>query len=275
MSVTDRLSTFFLLPSILISIATGTVNAEKGHIQVDRGSIVIADQVGAFDVISIRPSDPKKLGFAIMPDVDNFKITGANLKFLIRYAYDLHDFQIESAPDWVNAARFDISAKMDLPYSQAAHSSLAPPEWEARQRLLQRRLQALLADRFRLRVHKEVKDRPVYSLIVAKDGPKFHESTNDTGFTSRRGEFRCSNTSMDALAATLSDSLNRVVLDQTKLASGYAFTLKWNPTDNPTPENAAPGLITALQEQLGLKLVSTKGPVEVLFVDHIETPAEN
>jgi uncharacterized protein (TIGR03435 family) len=222
----------------------------------------------AFDVVSIKPSDPNNRDFAIKPQPNNFTMTGASLKFLIQVAYDLHDFQIEGAPAWMSSARFDILAKVEPPSTPAESQ-----DWDARQKLLQLRLQSLLADRFKLRAHKGTKEMPVYGLVVAKGGPKLQASTKNTGYTSGRGQFICSDTSMDDLASMLSGEMNRSVLDLTKLTGGYAFTLKWTPDDGPTTD--LPGIFTAIQEQLGLKLVPTKGPVAVLLIDHVEMPSEN
>ncbi|MGH9596441.1 MAG: TIGR03435 family protein, partial [Edaphobacter sp.] len=96
----------------------------------------------AFDVVSVRPSDPKDLSIQWRPGKDSFTMTGASLKLIIRNAYDLQDFQIEGAPAWINSARFDIAAKMDAP---SAQSSSTPEEKEAEQKLLESRLQSVLA----------------------------------------------------------------------------------------------------------------------------------
>jgi uncharacterized protein (TIGR03435 family) len=188
------------------------------------------------------------------------------------YAYDLHDFQIEGAPAWINMARFDIAAKMDAPSPQPTST---PADKEAVQKLLQSRLQAVLADRFQLRVHKGAKEMPAYALVVAKGGPKLTPSTKNTGYSTGLGLITCSAASMDDLASILSTMENRIVLDQTKLAGDYAVTLKWTPDDTTDPNAELPGLFTAIQEQLGLKLIPTKAPVPTLIIDHVEPPSSN
>ena len=226
-----------------------------------------------FDVISVKPSDPKNLSMTMRPGANSFTITGAPLKMLIRYAYDLNDFQIEGASDWMNSARFDVVAKMDAP---AAKTSSRSAEQDAtEEKLMESRLQSLLADRFQLRVHKRIKEMPAYALVVAKGGPRLQPSTNNTGFTSRKGLLACKGSSMDDLASMLSNMENRIILDQTKLTGNYAFTLEWAPDDTTSPNADLPGLFTALQEQLGLKLMPTKAPVEILIIDHAETPSSN
>jgi uncharacterized protein (TIGR03435 family) len=224
----------------------------------------------AFEVVSIRPSDPDIKVLTSNADPNNFKMTGTTLMLLVMNAYDLHDFQIEGAPTWMKSAHFDITAKVEAPASTGESE-----DWSARQKLLQARLQSLLADRFKLRVHKSSKEMPAYGLVVAKGGPNLQTSTKNTGYRTGPGLFVCSATSTIDLADMLTDVVNRTVLDQTKLTGEYAFNLKWNPNETTNTTSDLPGIFTALQEQLGLRLVPTKGPVEVLTIDHVETPSEN
>jgi uncharacterized protein (TIGR03435 family) len=211
----------------------------------------------------------------IRPGKDSFTMTGASLKLIIQNAYDLQDYQIEGAPAWINSARFDIFAKMDAPSTEYPPAGATSQEWEAEQKLEEVRLQSLLADRFKLRVHKGTKELPTYDLVVAKGGPRLEKSTENKGFRTGRGEFICSDSSMEDFTSLLSGILSRTVLDKTGLTGGYKFSLKWTPDEPPNPNADLPGIFTALQEQLGLKLVSAKGPVEVLSIDHVEMPSQN
>jgi uncharacterized protein (TIGR03435 family) len=166
-------------------------------------------------------------------------------------------------------------------------------------------LQALLADRFKLAVHHETKDLPVYSLVIAKGGFKLQESKPDetdpqgrTGMhiSGSSGAMRGQLVSMASLAQFLYGRLNRTVLDKTGLTGKYDFMLKWTPDQNQmqpaggfqatsggapggqpalVADAGAPDLFTAVQEQLGLKLESGKGPVEVIVIDHVERPSGN
>jgi uncharacterized protein (TIGR03435 family) len=237
---------------------------------VQQGPASVPAQATTFDVASIRPTDPKNTSLSFRPNPNNFTMLGTSLKFLVQYAYNLHDFQIEGAPAWMDSARFDIIAKTETPAAAAQ-----PLNLEAKQKLVRARLQSLLADRFQLRAHKGTMEMPVYGLVVAKGGPKLQESTTNTGFTAEAGRFVCSDSSMDGLASLLSGEMDRMVLDQTKLTGGYKFTLKWTPDEFPNPNPDLPGLFTAIQEQLGLKLVPTKGPIDMLIIDHVEKPSEN
>jgi uncharacterized protein (TIGR03435 family) len=171
-------------------------------------------------------------------------------------------------------------------------------------------IQSLLADRFKLRVSHETKELPVYALVVAKNGPKCQEAKpGDTypngikGFDGRAqgaGSFRAGNGHLTLqgypisfLSLLLAERLDRTVLDQTGLKGKYDIALKWTPDENlaatpsgpaggnpgadaaAQPDSSGPSIFTAIQEQLGLKLESTKGPVEIIVIDHIERPSEN
>jgi uncharacterized protein (TIGR03435 family) len=139
-------------------------------------------------------------------------------------------------------------------------------------------LQAVLGDRFKLRVHNETREGPIYNLAVAKNGFKLKEapaSKLPAGSTCARDHIQLRNSPIGSLAFCLSAPLGRKVVDTTRLIGNYAFTLTWTPYDQQTTPDAGPTLFTALEEQLGLKLVPAKGPVEVFIVDHVERPTEN
>jgi uncharacterized protein (TIGR03435 family) len=135
----------------------------------------------------------------------------------------------------------------------------------------------LLEDRFKLAVHRETRQLPVFVMTVAKSGSKLRAADpNGEGFLGRRGvrgPLTGRKASMPGLAATLSLVMGRKVLDRTGLTGLYDFTLEYAP-DNAV-DSELPSLVTALQEQLGLKLESSKGPVEVLVIDHAEKPTED
>jgi bla regulator protein BlaR1 len=140
-------------------------------------------------------------------------------------------------------------------------------------------IRALLIDRFKLTAHRETKTLPVYELIVAKGGIKFHPTGPDIPpgshmrGTGRTG-FNATGYFMDGLANYLEDRVERNIIDKTNLPGRYDFSLKWA-YDNPADPDSGPSLFTALEEQLGLKLQPAKGPVEILVVDHVEMPSEN
>jgi uncharacterized protein (TIGR03435 family) len=212
-----------------------------------------------FDVASIKPADPTK-PVAIRRSGNHFVTVNTSLEFLITWAYDINSDLVYGKPKGLNSARYDILAN-------------APEETDLRERM-----QALLAERFHLAVHRETRELPVYALVVAKGGPKvqLREHTGDFGQNPFRfaGKGRMTGTEVSAemLAKVLADQLGRTVKDATGLKGVFDFRLEWSPDQN--TEGAS--LFTAVQEQLGLKLEARKGPVEVLVIDRVESaPTEN
>jgi uncharacterized protein (TIGR03435 family) len=231
----------------------------------------------SFEVASIKPGDPasRQVSTHIQPD-GRLTATNATLQMLIRAAYDLRDHQIREGPNWLDSAAFNIEAKA------------AGPVPGAQMRLM---LQSLLAERFKLAVHLETREEPVYELVVDKGGYRLREAA-DTAHGSRQGigidgagSFGGFAASVSQLASWLSQRLDRSVIDKTGLTGKYDFTLHWTPDpgdlggpaggpDAP-PDTSGPSIFTALKEDLGLKLQSSKGPVEVLVIDHAEKPDAN
>lgn len=190
-------------------------------------------------------------------------------------------------PDWINNARYVIQAKPPESIRDAMQT-MSPAE---RSKTVQAMQQALLADRFKLKAHFETREMPVYKLILAKGGSQLKE--NPDAAKSRlavsasmiRGTAIPIRNLLGALES-VPDVGGRVVTDETGLTGTYDFLFKWTPMQNMTPQGslseASPSsnvegvsLFTAIEEQLGLKLVPTKGPGQVLIIDHIEQPSEN
>lgn len=153
-------------------------------------------------------------------------------------------------------------------------------------------LESLLIERFKLSVHKETREEQVYELVVAKSGAKLKEATESlkakqTGLRiAGRGRLIGIAVPLPILINTLSEQVGRVIVDKTNLTGRYDFTLEWTPDpvdsglpgvsdSGPPPPDDRPSLFIAIQEQLGLKLESTKGPVEILVIDHVEKPDAN
>jgi uncharacterized protein (TIGR03435 family) len=223
-----------------------------------------------FDVATIKPAPPQSEGRTstrISSDLStgNLTYSNVNLREVIGKAYKLQQYQI-NGPAWLETERFDIVAKF-------------PPHSAAEQVPLM--LQALLADRFRLTVHGETKELPIFMLTVINTGPKFKNIETETGITSNSNGIQrhvVAKVSLERFAEFLTNEAGRPVLDKTGLTGPWEMKLDWAPDSAPAGNDAAslPSLFTALQEQLGLKLQSAKGPVETLVVDHIDrTPTEN
>lgn len=261
--------------------------------------------VQPFEVASIKPSRADDNMTRLFMSPGKFTTEAETIKEVIRFAYDIKsDNQLSGGPSWINSEKFDIEAKEE--HSVAENLQKLPFEEQANEIRLM--VQALLADRFRLKVSHQTKELPVYALVVAKGGPKLTETqvpppspdgmaAPNRGFRGIRmmgpGQLTGTNINVGLLARILSRQreLGRLVIDQTGLKGNYDWTLKWTPdqgdpmfrgpdggrpsTDVPAPDSSGPSIFTALEEQLGLKLESRKGPIETLVIDSIERPSEN
>jgi uncharacterized protein (TIGR03435 family) len=193
--------------------------------------------------------------------------TNQTLKRLIERAYSVKPFQV-TGPGWMETVCFDIAAKY-------------PPDTKDDNRSLM--LRTLLEDRFKLAVHRESKEMPGYALVVAKSGFKLKpvepggSDTNSNGGHVRT--LTAKKTSMAQLADLVARWLGEIVVDKTAIDGVYDFEFRWtndDQTPNGTDAEAAPSLLTALQETLGLRLQPQKVPVEIVVVDHVErVPSEN
>ncbi len=152
--------------AIAAPIAIGLLNAPRTE----------AQEAETFEVASIKPSDPATRNRQVMfSPHGRFTAKGITTKMLIRIAYDVHDFQIEGRPSWVDSERYDITAKAD-DSEDIAPDQMTEEKMDAFRKLNSARIQALLADRFQLKIHRETKEMPVYVLVVAKNGPKLQAS---------------------------------------------------------------------------------------------------
>jgi len=227
-----------------------------------------------FEVVSIKPNKSLSNGSDVSSG-QGMLTASLSLKDLIVDAYGLRDYQIEG-PAWLDSERFDIAAKFPEGLSKD------PQKYNEQLSVM---MQKMLADRFRLAVHRDSKNFAVYGLVVAKGGIKFkevpdsslhHSSGKNTHYTGK-------GISMATLAGFLSPRMDLPVVDMTSLKGFYDITLEWAPEPKSSPENkdanadpTVPTLPLALQEQLGLKLENRKAAIEILIVDHAEkTPTDN
>jgi bla regulator protein BlaR1 len=267
------------LMAVALPIVFGLLNATRtraeSHAQTPSGIAPV------YEIASIKPNkySTGMSGFGFL--LERFTTTGATLKLLIREAYGVEDDQIVGAPNWLNSERYDIEAKA----GKSVADELQKLSFDQRVLEYRRMLQALLADRFKLTVHRETKELPAYALVIASNGPKLEPAKpGDTypngmkdldGFGHGdimefgRGLLTGQGVPMAFLVRELSKKLGgRIVVDKTQLGGKFDFTLQW------TPDESGVALFTAIQEQLGLKLELQKGPVEVLVLDHAEMPSE-
>jgi uncharacterized protein (TIGR03435 family) len=230
----------------------------------------------AFEVVSVKPSQPGCGGMSIGAPPGRFSARCITVWGLLYNAYEVRSLHDEppGLPGWGNSAVFDIEATIGED-TAAARQNLSPGE---RDKLSRQMLQALLADRFKLRVHYESRIQSIDQLVVAKSGPKLKQwpaGEEPRGTSWGHSQITIQGVGLDKLAFCLSDVLGRKVVDKTGLAGNYDIDLKWTPDDQQQKPDAGPTLFTALEEQLGLKLDAAKGPVDTLVVDYVEKPSEN
>jgi uncharacterized protein (TIGR03435 family) len=258
-----------------------------------------------FDVVSVKPlghnpSPEPQYGYLFDALPDGIRIRRATVVNLARSTYSngklwgFRDNQIFGAPDWANKDWFAIDAKMDESAAAELSKLNAAQQMVARTQMLQE----ILVDRFKLAAHIENREGPIYFLTVAKGGPKFKKATPaetypkgpmpevmpwQAGWVVNAPPVPGSEkriglgADMTALADDLTRRLHTNVVDKTGLTGKYDFQLQWSgidaiPTDSEAPW---PPLFTAIQQQLGLKLDSGKGPTPVLVIDHVERPSGN
>lgn len=226
-------------------------------------STAVAQQT--FEAVSIKPH-PEPIYISRSSASGTYASwEAATLRDLIAEAWDLKYYQVPDQPAWIVSEHFDISAR--------APGSAGPSKEAFRQML-----QAMLADRFHLRVHFVSKEIPVYALVISKSGHKLREpdlQSHEGGVIagSKRFQVIASAGTMPRLAEQLSFPAGRPVLDKTGLDGMFAFKLQFNPS--PTTESDLPSLPTALQDQLGLRLDPQNAPVETLVIDFVEHPTPN
>jgi uncharacterized protein (TIGR03435 family) len=259
----------------------------------------------AFEVASIKPNRSGDSRPLIQLRAGRFVATGATARFLIQFAYDAQDFQLSGGPSWINSNKYDIDAKEEDSIAKELQTLTAFQHMDQ----IRLMLQSLLADRFKLQVRRDTKDVAVYALVVAKNGPKLTQAAVTPPATAAgnpqgpppngprigitgNGQVTATGVPVSLLAEILSHQLGRQVADHTGLKGNYDFKLQWTPDENqplsspdgaptptpssaPPPDSSVPSLSTALQEQLGLRLESQKGPVTVFVIDHVEEPSPN
>ncbi len=193
-------------------------------------------------------------------------MTNATLKTLIRNAYGILSFQLAGETGWIDSEYYNIEAKTGAG-ERLSEEKLKPY------------LQSLLAERFHLRVHWETREGNLYALVVEKSGPRMKENLEgkDPSMNTQKnsGHVRMKEVGvpMDVLASNLGNQLGRIVVNRTGLAGAWDFEGVWE--IEPSPDSAGPSIFTGVREQLGLRLVSQRGPVSVLVIDQVERPTEN
>jgi uncharacterized protein (TIGR03435 family) len=249
-----------------------------------------------FEAASVKPNTAGGPVNIRPPAGGRFTATNANLKMLIGLAYKEQPFAISGGPGWIDTDRYDVTARSE---SNIGLDQLRPM------------LQTLLEDRFKLLVHREAREAPVYALMAAKNGPKLPEAKEDGcaafgpnsplppppapgqlpptpcgAFFMSPNRLEGGKIAMAQLVSALSNILARPVIDKTGFTGTFDVHLDFSregtaalggglPAEAGNADNAPPSIFTAVQEQLGLKLESQKSSVQVLVIDHAEKASEN
>ena len=278
------------VPVIVDIINAPSIRAQEPDKPVPQ--LIATSSLPGFEVASIKPSSPDASLRVDFAPGGKLYITNATLRFLIKIAYDIGDDQLAGGPGWVGSKRFDLAATPDRPVG-GDPKNMAPDQILAFHKPARLRLQRLLADRFQLELRRESTPMPVYSLVLAKGGPKKLTPTKSTGDPQPNGKFgsgllNAVGVDMNTLAHFLSEGqTGRPVVDMTGLKGRFDFRLDWTPEPslNPlAPDGAANpqapdlggiSIFTALQQQLGLKLDARTSAADRLVVVRAELPSAN
>jgi len=262
--------------AVLIACATSITTGQQSTSGADPHSVaplspMAADAHPSFEVATIKPAHPGELKGGFTVGGHRIYIESQSVEDLLWFAFAVHQKQIVDGPAWLETQKFDIVGQADL-------------EGIPNLRQTQEMVQKLLESRLNLKFHREKRDLSIYAITVAKGGPKLLKSaessdalpTQSGGGSGGERARKLTNNSMADFALGMQSFLDRPVVDKTGLIGKYDFVLKWTPDEADGNDlRAAPGIFTAVQEQLGLKLEPTRGSTEVLVIDHVERPTEN
>jgi uncharacterized protein (TIGR03435 family) len=244
------------------------------------GAAVVSAQVPsspapAFEVASVRINTSRSSSSSTQQRVNgSFEMINVTLRSMVAHAFDMHARQILGGPDWIDSERFDVLAKAPAGDDGSKMTAM---------------LRALLVERFRLASHTEIRDQPIYALVTMRSdgrlGPQIAPTQRDCSVpqarscgvnmsTDGRGTtMQAQAVSLADLAAALAGPVDRMVIDRTGITGSYDVDLRF--TRDGMPGSLAgdtPAVFTALQEQLGLRLESARGPVDVLIIDSVQPP---
>jgi uncharacterized protein (TIGR03435 family) len=229
-------------------------------------------RAGQLESIHIQPNKDGTPGPDFRWTPDAFLATNTTLAMLISQVYGVNDFQVTGGPSWIYSKRYDVNVQFAKLEGDGIH--LPPPTELMNHHNLQ--LQSILADRFKLAIHRETKQSPIYELVLSASGPNFHEAPLGQGIRLREpDELLGQGAPMTLLVGWLSMQLGRKVVDKTMLTGNYDFTLhcskymlqKSGPTESASKSAA---ILAAVPRDLGLQLNPQVGPVDVIMVDHVD-----
>jgi uncharacterized protein (TIGR03435 family) len=245
--------------------AQGTVAGEKKEAMMAKG----ADP--DWEVVTVKPGDPYAKSDHIDLHGRHLTLENETVEIMMLLGYQMQKNQIAGVPEWAKTERWTVDGLADV-------------DGEPNVSQLQTMVRKVLMKRFGLKAHREQRQMPVFALTVAKGRPKMTINTSDpNGLPDQHGShgvgwvmYHYKNTSMPELALMLLSSVDRPIVDRTGLTERYDLQLKWTTDDaHATDPDAPPGLFTAIQEQVGLKLEPVKAMADVLVIDKVERPEGN
>jgi uncharacterized protein (TIGR03435 family) len=226
----------------------------------------------SWDVVSVKPHKAADGVSSWMRTGPGGFSADVTVRSLVMTAYNLIMLeQISGLPGWAENENFEVQGKLD-PENTEAFKKLPSADQSSQRSML---MQALLADRFKLKVHHDLKELPVYNLVIARSGLKMKEASSSQAQSWSMGLGILTGKGMPiaSLIGSLSNQVGRMIIDKTGLTGNYEVNLTFSWNDQ--PDDATPSIFTALQDQLGLKLEPAKAPVDLVVIDHIERPSEN
>lgn len=232
-----------------------------------------AAKTGQFEVATVKPTPPANDGRTHInyPAGGDFSAFNVTLLQLVSWAFDIPEKRVQNAPEWVKVQRLDIQAKSDVETSAA----MLAMSGDAAHLEKRRMVQVLLQERFGLKTHRETQTLAALDLVV--DGTSKLVKSTATGKTWNlgRSHLRGYGLTADILAEQFSAITGDVVVNKTGLDGAFDVSLEWSAEDGSAPDSNAPTFLRAVQEQLGLKLLSAKEPLDVLVVDAVTQPTAN
>lgn len=282
--------------TVPVTIGAATSSAKPQVLMLSKTQATDTVEYNKFvaEVVSIKRSNLNNNfdSWGMPPGSDTFSARNVTVLRILREAYAFghgtEDNRVIGGPSWLNTDRYDMDAKLDPSLSDAIQKLPI----DKRTKAIQHILLAMLADRCKLVVHLDTRELAIYALVIAKGGPKLKGAAPDelvpptdpnadprrgpgVWMVGRSGPMVGKAVTTTDVANMLQYLLNRTVVDKTGLTGKYTFTLQWEQDENASSEDAEASFLKAFPDQLGLKLESGKGPVEVIVIDRIERPSGN
>jgi uncharacterized protein (TIGR03435 family) len=258
-----------------------------GSVLLTAGQADLAGRQPVFEIASIKlNTSGERRATMDTPPGGRFTATNIPARAMIAYAYNIQERQVVGGPPWLDKDRFDVEAKGTATSPAALTPNGAPTP-------TRQMLRSLLAERFSLATHNEERDAPVYHLVLNEPtrglGPRIHRTSADCSdarpcrINLTLGALNADGRSLTQLGNILSQFVQRPVFDRTGIPGMFAIDLTWTPEQIgnapvdalPPTDLDRPGLFTAVQEQLGLRLQPARGPLPTLVIDHAERPSPN